>query len=133
MIKVDNTVKRESIYIVLWVISLSIIMELICVIAGIWSNKILFGNILGALAASLNFFLMGLTVQKAVTEDEEKAKKRVRFSMAARNFMLIAFAVAAAAIPVFNIIAYLIPLFFPRIAIALRPMFGKGGSNENEE
>ena len=133
MIKVDNTVKRETLYIVSWIISLSVIMELICAVCGIWKKELLFGNLLGAAAAAGNFFLMGLTVQKAVTEDEKRAKKRVQTSMAARSLMMIVFAVTAAAVPTFNLIAFLIPLFFPRIAIAARPLFSKGEKNENKK
>ena len=33
--------------------------------------------------------------------------------------------VAAALIPVFDLIATLIPLFFPRLAVAVRPLFDR--------
>ena len=130
---IAKTVKRESVYILFWVAALSALAQIICALLKIWSKEILFGNLLGAAAAAGNFFLMGLTVQKAVTEDEEKAKKRIRLSMAARNIMIIAFAAAAALRPVFDLIAVLIPLFFPRLAVALRPLIDRGGKNDGKE
>ena len=131
MIKVDNTVKKESIYIFIWVILLSIVMEIVFLIFGGWNLGVLFGNILGAFTASANFFLMGLTIQKAVGEDEKTAKKRIQSSMAARNVIIIICAALAFAIQGINIITYLIPLFFPRIAVAFRPLFKNGGKNES--
>ena len=39
--------------------------------------------------------------------------------------MVLAFCAVGALVPCFNLIAVLIPLFFPRLAIALRPVFKK--------
>lgn len=61
--KIDSTVKRETRYIALMAIALSLLMELVFIVIGQWSYKVLLGNIIGAGVAVLNFFLMGLTVQ----------------------------------------------------------------------
>ena len=123
---IDKTILRETRYIALWVLILSALMESVFLIGGWWDYTVLLGNLLGAFFATLNFFLMGLSVQKAIGKEDEKEQKTVmRVSMLYRNFMLIAVAAVGALVPVFNLYATLIPLLFPRITIALRPLFKK--------
>ena len=105
-------------------------MQSIFLIIGKWDLTVLFGNVLGLAVAVLNFFLLGLTVQKAVIQDEKKAAVTMKFSQMLRMLMLfvaaiIAFCVNKYAAPVFNIFAVVIPYIFPRIAIALLPVFRK--------
>ena len=124
--KVDRTVKKETGYIALFVLILSVFMEGVFLIAGYFDYTVILGNLLGGSAAILNFFLMGLAVQKAVTkEDTKDAKSVLRVSLLYRNMMLIAIAALGALLPPFNVFAVIIPLFFPRIAIAFRPLFNK--------
>ena len=118
--KVDETVRRETGYIALGVAVLSVAMEAVYVLIGRWDYTVLCGNLLGAAAAVLNFFLMGLTVQKAVLLEEKDAAAYIRASQMLRNLMVALFLVAAAAIPCFSLISAAIPLFFPRIVILIR-------------
>jgi len=122
--KVDNTVKKETLYIASAVIILSMLMEAVFLIAGQWTLEVLWGNLLGGGAAILNFFLMGLTVQKAVDKDEKDAATMMKFSQTYRFLLMAAVAARDALVPIFNVFAVIIPLFFPRIAIALRPFVG---------
>ena len=81
MKKIDPVVLKETYFICLFTLILSVLMQAVYLIIGHWSVSVLLGNILGALAAALNFFLMGLTVQKVVsTEDEDLAKNRMKAS-----------------------------------------------------
>ena len=123
--KIDNTVKRETRYVALCALGLSVIMELVFIIIGKWSYKVLLGNILGAGVAVLNFFLMGLTVQEAVTLSEKEARDKMKLSMTLRSFLLMATAVVGLLVPCFDPVATIVPLFFVRIAIAVRPVFIK--------
>ena len=123
--KIDSTVKRETRYIALMAIALSLLMELVFIVIGQWSYKVLLGNILGAGVAVLNFFLMGLTVQNAVLLEEKEARDKMKLSMTLRSFLLMLTAVLGVVVPVFNAPATIIQLFFVRIAIALRPVFIK--------
>ena len=75
--------------------------------------------------AILNFFLMGLTLQAAVGKDQKDAAARIKFSQTYRMLMLFAVAGAGVLAPIFNMVATIVPLFFPRIAIALRPLIDK--------
>ena len=122
--KVDSTVKKESLYIAVSVILLSMLMEAVFLIAGKWTLGVLWGNLLGGGVAILNFFLMGLTVQKAVGKDQKEATALMKFSQTYRFILQLAAAAVGVLVPVFNWIAVLVPLFFPRIAIALRPFVG---------
>ncbi len=124
MKKIDTTVIKETKYIAIWVILLSVIMEAVFLIIE-WDYTVLLGNIFGAFVAVLNFFLMGITVQSALTKDEKAAKNTIRYSQIYRNFMLLATAIFSMLIPCFNGIAVIIPFIFPRIAIAFRPLFDK--------
>ena len=118
--KLDPTVKRETKYITLFVLIFSVILESVFLIIGKWDHTILFGNLLGGFVASLNFLLLGITLQKALGHDEKEAKSMMKASQSMRMFMLVVTAGVGYFAPVFNLIAVLAPLFFPRIAIMLR-------------
>lgn len=74
MMKVDRTVLRETIFLAVWSGILSMLMQAIFLIIGAWNDTVLLGNLWGASVMLLNFFLLGLTVQKAVIKSEEDAK-----------------------------------------------------------
>jgi hypothetical protein len=93
---------------------------------------VLLGNLLSGSAAVLNFFLMGLSVQKAVEKEEKDAKKIMRISQTYRTLFLFVIAAIGVYFSVFNTIAALVPLFFPRIAIALRPLFSKKNNTDTQ-
>ena len=67
--KVDGTVRKETIYIAAAVLILSMLMQAVFLIIKQWDYTVLLGNLLGGGVAVLNFFLMGLTVQKATSAD----------------------------------------------------------------
>ena len=122
---IDPTVKRETLYIAAWTLLLTLLTEAVYLLLRRWDLTVLFGNLLGAAAAILNFFLMGLTVQKAVGREEKDAANLMRLSQAGRLLLLVLVGRAAALIPVFDLIATLIPLFFPHLAVAARPLFDR--------
>ena len=120
MEKPNETVLRESAYIALGTVILCILMNAVFLVLHLWNLPVLWGTLLGGGAAACNFFLMALTVQKAVQDADEKAMRmRIRASQALRFVALF----TGAALPVFNTIAALLPLFFPRLVIALQPLF----------
>lgn len=120
--KIDPTVKKETLYIAAICFLLSVIMQSVFLILGFWNYTVLLGNILGYLAAVANFFLLGLSVQFAIKKEEENERKNLlKLSQILRFILLIIIAVVGYLVPIFNIIAVLIPYLFPRIAIALRP------------
>lgn len=120
-IKIDATVKKETIYIGIFTFVLSVLMQAVFIFISKWDYTVLLGNLLGFLAAVGNFLLLGLTVQIAVEKDEAEAKKLIKTSQSARLFLLLIIALIGHIIPVFNTFAVVIPYLFPRIAIAVRP------------
>ena len=130
MKKIDKIVLRETKYIALWTVIFSVIMQAMFLIIGKWDVTVLLGNLLGGVAVILNFFLMGITVQKAVSKEEKEAKSLMRTSQTARLFMMFLFVVIGVTAPIFNTWSSIIPLVFPRIAMALKPIADKRSLNE---
>lgn len=131
MVKVDKTVKKETLYIAVCVVILSVIMQAVFLCFGKWDYTVLFGNLLSSSGMVLNFFLMGLTVQKAVTKEEKNAKSIMQISQMLRYLLLAVVLGSGVALSCFNTLSVIIPVIFPRIAIALRPQFFKKSGDDN--
>ncbi len=125
MKKIDSAILKETRYIATWVLIFSLLTEAVFLIIGKWDYTVLLGNLLGAAAAILNFFLMGLSVQKAVNKEEKEAKTVMKVSMIYRNLLLLVIAIVGILLPIFSTWTVIIPLLFPRIAIALSPLVRK--------
>lgn len=123
MKRIDPTVRRETKYILLWVLVLSALLQAVFLVLRRWDIMVLAGNALSGAAVVLNFFLMGVTVQAALEKDEKEAKTAVKLSQMYRMLFLIVIVALGAAF--LNLWAVIIPLFFPRVAISLRPLFDK--------
>ena len=122
----DPAVKKETGYITVWVLLLSLLMEAVFLIIRQWDLSVLFGNLGGAVLAVLNFFLLAFTVSRAVDKGKpEEAAQRVKATATLR--LIGVGALSALLIVVFktNVFATLIPLLFPRVGIAFRPMLDR--------
>lgn len=87
---------------------------------------IFLGGIGGGIIAILNFFLMGLTVQKvAASSDEEKARTQMKASYSRRMLLQMFWVVVAIAAPCFQFVAGLLPLLFPGFGIKLMGIIKK--------
>lgn len=128
MRKIDATVIKETKYISLCVLVLSVLMQSVFLVIGKWDYTVLLGNVLSGSAAVLNFFLMGITIQNALEKDEKGAKDSMKLSQTYRFLFLTIVIIIGAVLSCFNIWAVIIPMLFPRIAIAFRPLFDKKGS-----
>ena len=125
--KIDRTVKKETLYICAGMIIMSAVMEAVFLAVEKWSMGVLFSNLLIGVAMILNFFLMGLTVQKAVSYgDENKAKNLMKISQGLR-FLAMAGIIAVGALfsdirdkAPFSFWALIPPLFFNRITMMIR-------------
>lgn len=125
MKKIDPTVLKETGYIAALVFIFSLLLQSVFLIIGKWDYTVLTGNLLGFVAAVGNFFLMGLSVQSSLGKEEKDAKNLMKVSQSLRLLLVFVIALIGYLVPVFNTIAVLIPLLFPRIAVALRPLFMK--------
>lgn len=126
----DPAVKKETGYIALWVAALSLVMEAVFLLIRRWDLSVLFGNLGGAAVALGNFFLLALTATRIM---EKALKKDKPGDAAARMKATATFRLAGCAlvcvvlISVFktNPYATVIPLLFPRIGIAFRPIIDR--------
>ena len=127
--KIDPTVRRMTVYIAACVLVLSAMMQVVYLVIRAWNATVLWGNLLGAFAAVLNFFLMGLTIQKSLSFSEEDAKKFIRVSQSLRMLMILVFCAIGAALPCFDLLAVVLPQFYPRIGTMLWPKFERKAQN----
>ncbi len=123
MKKIDPTILKETMYIAAFTLIFSLLMQSVFLVIGRWDYTVLLGNILGAGAVIANFFLMGLTIQSALEKEEKEAKNLMKVSQMLRMLMLFVIAMIGYVVPVFHLVAVVVPYIFPRIAIALRPLF----------
>lgn len=82
------------------------------------------GGIGGGAVAILNFFLMGLAVQKAASaSDEETARMKLKASYSQRFLMQILWVILAIVAPCFHFVAGIAPLLFPGTGIKIMGIF----------
>ena len=82
------------------------------------------GGIGGGAVAVLNFFLMGLAVQKAASaSDEGTARMNLKASFSQRFLMQILWVILAIVAPCFHFVAGIAPLLFPGTGIKIMGIF----------
>lgn len=122
--KVDKTVRRETFYLSAVCFALSAVMQAVFIVFNKWDYTVLIGNVFGFVASVGNFFIMSLTVQNAIGLDEKEIKTKVKISQRVRFFAMLLLLVIGIVLPFVNSIAMLVPMFFPRISVMVRPLFG---------
>lgn len=127
MKKIDPIIRKETVYIGIWTLIFSMLMQAVFLVLHLWNYTVLLGNLLTGGAAVLNFFLMGLTVQSVLHKEEKEAKSAIRVSQLYRNLGMLVILVLAVVLPCFHTWAAVIAVFFPRVAILLRPLFDRKG------
>ncbi|MBR5897660.1 MAG: ATP synthase subunit I [Lachnospiraceae bacterium] len=79
------------------------------------------GALGGLLIATLNFLLMGITVQKVAAEEDEKtARQLMKTSYSRRLLLQIAWIAVSLATPVIFWAAGILPLIFPSFGIKIK-------------
>ena len=82
------------------------------------------GGIGGGAVAVLNFFLMGLAVQKAASaSDDGTARVKLKASYSQRFLMQILWVILAIVAPCFHFVAGIAPLLFPGTGIKIMGIF----------
>lgn len=130
--RIQPAVKKETVHIGLGTALGSILMILVFfllhqVLPGAvpFDYRVVLSAALGTAVAVVNFFLMGLMVQKVTEQqDQSQAMQRLRVSYRYRTMLQLAWAVAALAAPCFNGVAGIIPLFLPGLMIKAMSIFG---------
>lgn len=122
---IDKVVLKETKYITAWVLILSAVMQAVFLVIGKWDYTVLLGNVLGGVVVVLNFLGMGITVQSAVQKEEKEAKQAMKVSNAVRMLGMFVALVLGIVLDVFNTWTVIIPLFFPRLIVTVRPLWDK--------
>ena len=87
---------------------------------------VILGGIGGGVIAVLNFFLMGLAVQKAASAtDEGTARMKLKASYSQRFMMMILWVIAAIVAPCFQFVAGIAPLLFQGTGLKFVGIFHK--------
>ena len=87
---------------------------------------VILGGIGGGVIAVLNFFLMGLAVQKAASAtDEGTARMKLKASYSQRFMMMILWVIVAIVAPCFEFVAGITPLLFPGTGLKFVGIFHK--------
>ena len=85
-----------------------------------FDHTVILGGIGVGIIAVLNFFLMGMTVQKIASEtDEDRAKMWMKNSYSKRMLMQMVWVIVAIVVPCFQFVAGIVPLLFPGIGIKI--------------
>ncbi len=123
--KVQQATKRETAHIAVGTLAFSAVMNLVFALLGRWDLTVLWGTLLGGGFAVLNFFLLGLSIQKlAAAADEKRGRAALQLSYSTRMLAAVLVAALAVALPCFSWPAAVIPLFFPRLTIFAMQLLG---------
>lgn len=128
--KLEPAVKQETFYIACWVLIFSVLMQAVFLVLGMWELRTLIANLITGATAVVNFLLLGITVQNAVGKEPQEIRNKVKASQTFRSFgILLVVVIGYIALQIQGhiplLIALVLPLLFPRIAIAIRPLFNK--------
>lgn len=133
MEKLDPTVRKETGYIAAWTGALSLIMQGVFLLLGAWDLSVLGGNLIGAAVAIGNYLLLGIAVARAVSGPADKAAAKIRSSMTLRLLGMAAVCALAVGVLHTNVYATLLPLLFPRVGIAFRPLWDRRKGRKEPE
>ena len=128
--KIQEATKRETLHIAAGTLAFSAVMNGVFALLGRWDLTVLRG---GGFAV-LNFFLLGLTVQKMAGDPNEKKGKLVlQLSYSLRMLATLAVVVLGVKLACFSWVATVIPLLFPRLTILAMQILGMYKPPKNKE
>lgn len=124
--KPQAAVVRETRRIAVGTAILLVAMLVVYAAMGRFGISALLGGLIGAAYAVFNFFMLGMSVQKAANEtDQEMARMRMRASYQFRMLGMVVLVIVAFVIPFLDGLACLIPMVFPRLTILALQLTGQ--------
>ena len=90
-----------------------------------YDYTLIIGAVYGMVLCVANFFLLGKSAQSATKRSAKSAQTYMNTMYCLRYLGLFLLLAAAAMLPFINLIATVIPLFFPKIIITLRAIIEK--------
>ena len=116
--KPQQSIVKETKRIAVGTVIMLIVMLAVYAVLGKFTVGVLLGGLLGSAYAIFNFFMLGMTLQKAASmTDQQMAHMKVRSSYSTRMIGMLILAVVAFALPFVEGIPCLIALLFPRATI----------------
>ena len=116
--KPQQSIVKETKRIGVGTVIMLVVMLAVYAVLGKFTIGVLLGGLLGSAYAIFNFFMLGMTLQKAASmTDQQMAHMKVRSSYSTRMIGMLILAVVAFALPFVEGIPCLIALLFPRATI----------------
>ena len=116
--KTQQSIVKETKRIGVGTVIMLVVMLAVYAVLGKFTVGVLLGGLLGSAYAIFNFFMLGMTLQKAASmTDQQMAHMKVRSSYSTRMIGMLVLAVVAFALPFVEGIPCLIALLFPRATI----------------
>ena len=116
--KPQQSIVKETKRIAVGTVIMLIVMLAVYAVLGKFTVGVLLGGLLGSAYAIFNFFMLGMTLQKAASmTDQQMAHMKVRSSYSTRMIGMLILTVVAFALPFVEGIPCLIALLFPRATI----------------
>lgn len=124
--KPQQSIVKETKRIGVGTIIMLVVMLAVYAVLGKFTVGVLLGGLLGSAYAIFNFFMLGMTLQKAASmTDQQMAHMKVRSSYSTRMIGMLILAVVAFALPFVEGIPCLIALLFPRATIFVLQVTGQ--------
>lgn len=124
--KPQQSIVKETKRIGVGTVIMLVVMLAVYAVLGKFTVGVLLGGLLGSAYAIFNFFLLGMTLQKAASmSDQQMAHMKVRSSYSTRMIGMLVLAVVAFALPFVEGIPCLIALLFPRATIFVLQVTGQ--------
>lgn len=116
--KPQQSIVKETKRIAVGTVIMLVVMLAVYAVLGKFTVGVLLGGLLGSAYAIFNFFMLGMTLQKAASmTDQQMAHMKVRSSYSTRMIGMLILAVVAFALPFVEGVPCLIALLFPRATI----------------
>ena len=124
--KPQQSIVKETKRIAVGTVIMLVVMLAVYAVLGKFTVGVLLGGLLGTAYAIFNFFMLGMTLQKAASmTDQQMAHMKVRSSYSTRMIGMLILAVVAFALPFVEGIPCLIALLFPRATIFVLQVTGQ--------
>lgn len=124
--KPQQSIVKETKRIGVGTLIMLVVMLAVYAVLGKFTVGVLLGGLLGSAYAIFNFFMLGMTLQKAASmTDQQMAHMKVRSSYSTRMIGMLILAVVAFALPFVEGIPCLIALLFPRATIFVLQVTGQ--------
>ena len=124
--KPQQSIVKETKRIAVGTVIMLVVMLAVYAVLGKFTVGVLLGGLLGSAYAIFNFFMLGMTLQKAAPmTDQQMAHMKVRSSYSTRMIGMLILAVVAFALPFVEGIPCLIALLFPRATIFVLQVTGQ--------